>query len=174
MARIFQEESHTFSEYLLIPNLTTQACQSQNVSLRTAITRYRKGQREQALSINIPLVSAIMQAVSNHTLAIALAKEGGLSFIYGSQSAESEAEMVRLVKSYKAGIVSSDSNLRENNTLEDAVKLKNNTGHSTIAITSDGTNSGKLLGLLTSRDYRLSRTAMNTCLLYTSPSPRDS
>lgn len=162
MARIFQEESHTFSEYLLIPNLTTQACQSQNVSLRTAITRYRKGQREQALSINIPLVSAIMQAVSNHTLAIALAKEGGLSFIYGSQSTESEAEMVRLVKSYKAGIVSSDSNLRENNTLEDAVKLKNNTGHSTIAITSDGTNSGKLLGLLTSRDYRLSRTAMNT------------
>lgn len=124
MAQIFNEESHTFSEYLLIPNLTTTECQSHNVNLKTAITRYKVGEREKALTINIPLVSAIMQSVSNHTLAIALAKEGGLSFIYGSQSAESEAEMVRMVKSYKAGIVSSDSNLPIDSTLADALKLK--------------------------------------------------
>lgn len=162
MAQIFNEESHTFSEYLLIPNLTTTECQSHNVNLRTAITRYKTGEREQALAINIPLVSAIMQSVSNHTLAIALAKEGGLSFIYGSQSAESEAEMVRMVKSYKAGIVTSDSNLPINSTLADALRLKKSSGHSTIAVTDDGTSSGKLLGLLTSRDYRLSRTPLNT------------
>lgn len=162
MAQIFNEESHTFSEYLLIPNLTTTECQSHNVNLKTVITRYKKGERDKALTINIPLVSAIMQSVSNHTLAIALAKEGGLSFIYGSQSAESEAEMVRMVKSYKAGIVSSDSNLPINSTLADALNLKKASGHSTIAVTDDGSSSGKLLGLLTSRDYRLSRTPLNT------------
>lgn len=162
MAQIFNEESHTFSEYLLIPNLTTTECQSHNVNLKTVITRYKKGERDKALAINIPLVSAIMQSVSNHTLAIALAKEGGLSFIYGSQSAESEAEMVRMVKSYKAGIVSSDSNLPINSTLADALNLKRTSGHSTIAVTDDGSSSGKLLGLLTSRDYRLSRTPLDT------------
>ena len=98
-----------------------------------------------------------MQAVSNDTLAVALAKEGGLSFIYGSQSIEDEAAMVRRVKSSKAGFVISASNLTPDNTLADVLALKEKNGFSTVAITEDASPTGKLLGLVTSRDYRVSR-----------------
>ena len=157
MAYYYSEPSHTFSEYLLVPGYTSPDCIPANVSLRTPLVKYRKGQEESPLSLNIPLVSAIMQSVSNDTLAVALAKEGGISFIYGSQSVEDEAAMVARVKSYKAGFVPSDSNLRPDATLRDVLELKERTGHSTVAITSDGTSQGKLLGIVTSRDYRISR-----------------
>ncbi len=157
MAFIYDEPSHTFSEYLLIPGFTSKECTPANVSLKTPLVKFRKGE-EPAISLNIPLVSAVMQAVSNDTLAIALAKEGGLSFIYGSQSIESQAAMVRKVKNYKAGFVVSDSNLRPSDTLADVLALREKTGHSTMAVTEDGSPNGKLLGIVTSRDYRLSRT----------------
>ena len=157
MAYFYSEPSHTFSEYLLIPGYTSEECIPSNVSLRTPLTKYRKGQEEPAISLNIPLVSAIMQSVSNDTLAIALAKEGGLSFIFGSQSIESQAAMVARVKGYKAGFVVSASNLTPDATLADVLDLKERNGFSTIAITDDGTANGKLLGIVTSRDYRVSR-----------------
>lgn len=157
MAFIYDEPSHTFSEYLLIPGFTSKECTPANVSLKTPLVKFRKGE-EPAISLNIPLVSAVMQAVSNDTLAIALAKEGGLSFIFGSQSIESQAAMVRKVKNYKAGFVVSDSNLRPSDTLADVLALREKTGHSTMAVTEDGSPNGKLLGIVTSRDYRLSRT----------------
>lgn len=157
MAQFYEVESRTFNEYLLIPNLTSKDCNPSNVSLETPIVRYRKGQEESPISINIPMTSAVMQAVSDDGLAIALARYGGLSFIYGSQSVERQAEMVRKVKRFKAGIVVSDSNLTPNHTLKDVLELKEQTGHSTIAITDDGSPSGKLMGLVTSRDYRVSR-----------------
>lgn len=161
MAFYYNEPSHTFNEYLLVPGYSDTNCQPKNVSLKTPLVRFKKGE-EPEISLNIPLVSAIMQSVSNDTLAIALAKEGGISFIYGSQTIESQAEMVRKVKSYKAGFVFSDSNLCPDNTLEDVLKLKEKTNHSTIAITDDGTANGKLLGVVTSRDYRVSRMELNT------------
>ena len=111
MAFYYSEPSHTFSEYLLVPGYTSPECVPTNVSLRTPLVKYRRGQEESPISLNIPMVSAIMQSVSNDTMAIALAKEGGISFIYGSQSVESEAAMVARVKNYKAGFVRSDSNL---------------------------------------------------------------
>ena len=157
MAYYYNEPSHTFSEYLLIPGYTAESCIPANVSLRTPLTKYRKGAEEPAISLNVPLVSAIMQSVSNDTLAIALAKEGGLSFIYGSQSIESEAAMVARVKNYKAGFVVSASNLTPENTLADVLDLKTRNGFSTVAVTDDGTATGKLLGIVTSRDYRVSR-----------------
>jgi IMP dehydrogenase len=157
LAFYYQEPSHTFSEYLLIPGYTGEGCIPANVSLRTALTKYRKGEEEPAISLNIPLVSAIMQSVSDDKLAIALAKEGGLSFIYGAQSIESEAAMVARVKSYKAGFVVSASNLTPENTLADVLALKAKNGFSTVAITEDGTATGKLLGIVSSRDYRVSR-----------------
>ena len=157
MAYYYSEPSHTFSEYLLVPGYTSPDCIPANVSLRTPLVKYRKGQEESPLSLNIPLVSAIMQSVSNDTLAVALAKEGGISFIYGSQSVEDEAAMVARVKSYKAGFVPSDSNLSPDATMQDVLELKKRTGHSTVAITSDGTSAGRLLGIVTSRDYRVSR-----------------
>ena len=157
MAFYYQEPSHTFSEYLLIPGYTSEDCIPDRVSLRTPLTKFRKGEEEPAISLNIPMTSAIMQSVSNDTLAIALAKEGGLSFIYGSQSIESQAAMVAKVKGYKAGFVVSASNLTPDNTLADVLALKERNGFSTVAVTDDGTATGKLLGIVTGRDYRVSR-----------------
>ena len=157
MAYYYPEPSHTFSEYLLIPGYTSEDCIPDHVSLRTPLVKYRKGFEEPAISLNVPLTSAVMQSVSNDTLAIALAKEGGISFIYGSQTIENQAEMVRRVKNYKAGFVVSASNLTPEHTLADVLALKEKNGFSTVAITDDGSATGKLLGIVTSRDYRVSR-----------------
>ena len=156
MAFYYSEPSHTFSEYLLVPGYTDENCVPSNVSLKTPLVKFKKGE-EPAISLNVPMISAIMQSVSNDTLAIALAKEGGMSFIYGSQSIEDEAAMVARVKNYKAGFVVSASNLTPENTLQDVIELKEINGFSTVAITDDGTANGKLLGIVTSRDYRVSR-----------------
>ena len=159
MAYYFSEPSRTFGEYLLVPGYSSSANVPNAVSLRTPLVKFRKGQEECPLEMNIPMVSAIMQSVSGEKLAIALAKQGGVSFIYGSQTIEQEADMVRRVKAYKKGFVTSDSNLPPEATLADVLDLKARTGHSTVAITADGTAHGKLLGIVASRDYRLSRMA---------------
>ena len=174
MARIYGFESRTFDEYLLIPNYADKECSSENVSLKTPIVRYKKGE-ESPVNINIPLTSAVMQAVSDDTLAIALARQGGLSFIYSSQSIESQVEMIKKVKRFKSGLVVSDSNLTPQDTLEEILKLKENTGHSTVAITEEGitlseandiiwdnklnqlpilTKEGNLVGMVFRKDYR--------------------
>ena len=156
MAYYFNEPSRTFGEYLLVPGYSSTECIPGNVSLRTPVVKYKKGETS-PIMLNIPLTSAIMQSVSDDKMAIALAKEGGLSFIYGSQSVENEAAMVARVKSYKAGFVTSDSNLKPSQTLADVLTLKQQTGHSTMPVTEDGSPNGKLLGIVTSRDYRVSR-----------------
>ena len=156
MAFIYEEPSRTFSEYLLVPGYSGPDCIPANVSLRTPLVKFKKGE-EPAISMNIPMVSAIMQAVSDDKMAVALAKEGGVSFIYGSQTIEDEAAMVARVKAYKAGFVNSDSNLSPEDTLKDVLKMTEETGHSTIAITEDGTANGRLCGIVTRRDYRVSR-----------------
>lgn len=161
MAYYYNEPSHTFSEYLLVPGYSSANCIPANASLRTPVTKFKKGEKP-ALSMNIPLVSAIMQSVSDDKMAVALAKEGGISFIYGSQTIEQQAEMVRKVKNHKAGFVSSDSNIKPDQTLADILALKEKTGHSTVAVTDDGTPNGKLIGIVTSRDYRVSRLDKNT------------
>ena len=161
MAEILKDISRTFNEYLLLPNLTDERCILSNVSLRTPLTKFKKGE-EADLYLNIPLVSAIMQAVSGEEMAIALAREGGCSFIYGSQSIEDEAKMVRDVKKYKAGFINSDSNVKSGTPLKDVVALVEKTGHSTVMITEDGTSNGKFLGLVTDKDYRISRANMES------------
>ena len=161
MAIILEEQSRTFNEYLIIPAYSSAECIPSNVSLKTPLVRFKKGD-EAALSMNIPMVSAIMQSVSGDKLAVALAMEGGVSFIYGSQSIESQAAMVARAKSFKAGFVRSDSNVRPDQTLADIVAITGSTGHSTIAVTEDGTAEGRLVGLVTSRDYRISRMELNT------------
>ncbi len=161
MATIINEPSHTFNEYLLIPGYSSSQCVPANVSLRTPLVKYRRGE-ECPIIMNIPMVSAIMQSVSGDKLAVALATEGGVSFIYGSQSVEDEAAMVRRAKDYKAGFVTSDSNLSPDATLADVLALKERTGHSTVAVTEDGTAEGRLVGIVTSRDYRVSRMGPDT------------
>ena len=160
MAKIINEESHTFNEYLLIPGRTTKKCIPNNVSLKTPLVKFNKGE-EPSLTMNIPMVSAIMQSVSGDKLAVALAAEGGVSFIYGAQSIENEAAMVARAKGYKAGFVPSDSNIKPDASLKDVLELTERTGHSTIAVTEDGSANGKLVGLVTSRDYRVTRTSMD-------------
>ncbi|MBN2736979.1 MAG: IMP dehydrogenase [Spirochaetales bacterium] len=161
MAVIYPEPSRTFSEYILIPNLTKKEHMPENVSLKTPLVKFKKGE-DPELNLNIPFVSAIMQAVSDHNMAIALARSGGLSFIFGSQSIASQAEMVRKVKHFKAGFVESDSNLKPSHTLREVLDLHKITDHTTIAITEDGSPHGKFLGMLTSRDFRLDRHTLDT------------
>lgn len=158
LAFYFNEPSRTFSEFLLVPGYSSKECVPKDVSLKTPIVKFRRGETS-AITMNIPLVSAIMQAVSDDNMGIALAKEGGVSFIYGSQSIENEARMVKRVKNHKAGFVISDSNIRPDQTLQDVLDLKEESGHSTMAVTEDGTPHGKLLGVVTSRDYRVTRMA---------------
>ena len=162
MAKIFEQESRTFSEYLLVPNLTTEDNTPDKVDLSAPVAKYKKGQEESRLKINIPMVSAVMQSVSDDGMAIALARCGGLSFVFQSQSIESQCNMIRKVKKYKAGIVESDSNLSPDDTLEKVLELHEKTGHGTAAVTEDGTKTGKLLGLVTTRDYRVSRMSLDT------------
>lgn len=157
MAHYYAEPSHTFSEYLLIPNLTTKSCTPDSVSLKTPLIRFRKGE-EPAVRLNIPFASAIMQSVSDHEMGIALARCGGIAFIFSSQSVQAQVDMVEKVKRFKAGFVASDSNLRPDSTMKDVLALREKTGHTTMAVTDDGSPTGQLLGILTSRDYRLSTT----------------
>ena len=161
MAYFFKEPSRTFSEYLLVPGYSDENAIPSNVSLKTPLVKFAKGE-ESALSLNIPMTSAIMQSVSGESMARALAREGGISFIYGSQSIEEECAMVARVKAFKAGFVPSDSNLREDQTLQDLIHLKKKFGHNTIAVTSDGSEHGVLVGVVTSRDWRPSRMSMDT------------
>ena len=161
MAFYYSEPSHTFSEYLLVPGYSSAECIPNRVSLKTPVVKYKKGE-ECPLTMNIPMVSAVMQSVSGEKMGVALAKEGGIAFIYVSQPIEEQAEMVRKVKNAKAGFVPSDSNLRVDNTMADVVAMKEATGHSTMAVTDDGTGTGKLLGIVTGRDYRVSRMDPNT------------
>ena len=161
MAHYFDEPSRTFNEYLLVPGYSSSECIPEKVDLSTPLVRYKKGE-EPALKLSIPMVSAIMQAVSDDGMAVALAQQGGVSFIYGSQSIEDQAAMVRRVKDHKAGFVRSDSNLTPNATLRDVVALKEKSGHTTMPVTENGQGQGKLLGIVTGRDYRLSRMDLDT------------
>ncbi len=156
MAKILEDISRTFNEFLLLPNLTDERCIPNNVSLKTPLVKFKKGE-ESKISLNIPMVSAIMQSVSGEKMAISLAREGGCSFIYGAQSIESQAEMVRNVKKYKAGFITSDSNVKLDTTLREVLALIDRTGHSTVMITDNGEPNGKFLGLVTDKDYRISR-----------------
>ncbi|MCI6098015.1 MAG: IMP dehydrogenase, partial [Selenomonadaceae bacterium] len=161
MAFYFSEPSHTFGEYLLVPGYSSDQCIPANVSLKTPLVKFKKGE-EPKISMNIPMTSAIMQSVSDDRMAVALAREGGVSFIYGSQTIEEEAAMVARAKNFKSGFVDSDSNITPDTTIAEILALKEKTGHSTMAVTEDGTPTGKLLGIVTSRDYRVTRMSLDT------------
>jgi IMP dehydrogenase len=156
MKEFIEKPSRTFNELLLLPGFTSRECTPDRVSLKTEIVKNSK------FKLNIPIVSAIMQSVSDDKLAIALAKEGGLSFIFCSQTIESQALMVSKVKKHKAGFVISDTNLKVTDTLEDVLNKKEITKHSTMPVTYDGTCNGVLLGLVTTRDYRVNKMDKST------------
>ena len=152
MAAIIDDVSRTFSEYLLIPHLSEKKHITDNVSLKTPIARFKKGEIPK-LSLNIPFAAASMQAVSGENMGIALAREGGTAFVFCSQTIESQAAMVRAIKNFKAGFVRSDTNVSPKTSLNDTLKLISQTNHSTVAITDNGEYNGKFLGILTDKDY---------------------
>ena len=156
MAEVLKDVSRTFNEFLLLPNLTDERCIPTNVSLKTPLVKFKKGE-EPKYSANLPMVSAIMQSVSGEKMSIALAREGGCSFVYGAQTIEEQAQMIRNVKKYKAGFITSDSNVTSDTTIGELRKLIEKTGHSTVMITENGTANGKFLGLVTDKDFRISR-----------------
>lgn len=160
MAKIINEVSRTFNEYLIIPGLTKVDCTPDKVDMTTPLVRFKKGESSK-INMKTPFVSAIMQSVSDDGMAIALAKEGGVSFIFGSQSIEQQAGMVRRVKKHKAGFVESRANITPEQTLEDVLNLKEATGFSTIGVTEDGSPNGKFLGIITGRDYRTSKDSLS-------------
>ena len=160
MAKIINEVSRTFNEYLIIPGLTTVDCTPDKVNMMSPLIKHKKGESSR-INLKTPFVSAIMQSVSDDGMAIALAKEGGVSFIFGSQSIEEQAKMVKKVKKHKAGFVESRANITPEQTLQDIIDLKENTGFSTIGVTSDGSPNGKFLGIVTGRDYRLSKDSLD-------------
>ncbi len=152
MAQIIDNISRTFSEYLILPGLSRKDNIPSQVDLKAPIKKFKKGTLSE-LYLNIPITSACMQAVSGPELAIALARMGGMSFIYCSQPIKTQADMIKKVKSHKAGFVLSDSNLKPTDTLEDFVRLKGITAHSTMAVTQDGKPHGKFLGIITEKDF---------------------
>lgn len=152
MATILDDISRTFSEYLLIPRLTRRGQRPDLVDLSTPISAVEKNEIPR-FKINVPVVSACMQSVSGPRLAIALARQGGLSFIFCSQPIETQVEMVRQVKAHKAGFVQSDSNAMASTTLREVIELMKRTGHSTVPVTADGTATGKLEGIITDKDF---------------------
>lgn len=160
MLKIYDELSRTFSEYLLIPKLTKKTDTSKNVSLKTPITKFKKG--EKPLEMEIPFTSAIMQAVSDDKLAVSLARQGGISFIFSSQPIEAQGKMIKRVKEFKLGFVKSKYNLTEDSTLQDVVRIKEETKHTTITVTSDGSPHGDLKGIITSRDWRVPKMPLST------------
>ncbi|WP_412538388.1 IMP dehydrogenase [Longispora sp. K20-0274] len=156
MAKIIAETSRTFNEYLLLPNRTRTDCSVGTVDLGTPLIRHRVG-TPPAIALRVPFTSAIMQAVSSPELAIALARDGGLSFVHHNQSIADQAAAVRRVKNFKAGFVTSDTNVRPDDTLGQLLAVMGRTGHSTAAVTDDGSPTGRLLGLVTSRDFHPQR-----------------
>ncbi|WP_432030930.1 IMP dehydrogenase [Streptomyces sp. 1222.5] len=151
MAQLIAEVSRTFNEFLLLPNRTRNHCSTATVDLRTPLVRHMAGETA-AIMLQSPFTSAIMQAVSTPELAIALARNGGLSFLHHNQPVADQAAAVRRVKSFTSGFVTSDTNVRPDAPLSLLADLMRTTGHRTAAVTHDGTARGRLLGLVTSRD----------------------
>ena len=160
MATYIEEPSRTFNEYLLIPRLTTRECTPDKISLRTPLVKHKVGE-EAEMYLNVPFTSAIMQSVSGEAMGVALAREGGIAFIYMSQSVEDQAKMVKNVKEAKSGFVRSKWNLKPSDTLKDILAIKEESDHTTIPVTEDGSATGKLLGIITSKDYRLTRDSLD-------------
>lgn len=102
MVQILRETSRTFGEYLILPNLTGPDCTSDGVDLSAALVRHRVGERS-PVRIALPLVSAIMEAVSSPRLAIALAGLGGLSFMHHNRSIEDQVADVRAAHGFLVG-----------------------------------------------------------------------
>ena len=140
MLRI-SKEALTFDDVLLVPGHSTVL--PHTVELKTRLTR--------GVTLNMPLISAAMDTVTEARLAIALAQEGGIGFIHKNMTAESQAAHVLQVKKYESGVVSDPVTVSKDATIGDTKALSKRLGYSGFPVV-DGENN--LIGLVTGRDLR--------------------
>ena len=141
------EPSRTLAEFRLLPGLTTMVAAIDRVSLRTPLVL--RPDRDDPVTLKAPLVAAAMQSVSGVTMGVELARLGGVAFIYCSQPIAEQAEMIRRIKSHKAGFVEPRT-IPPHMALREVDALREEAGFSTFPIVSED---GRLLGLITRRDY---------------------
>lgn len=137
MARILKQ-AYTFDDVLLVPNKSEVL--PREVTLKTNLTK--------KISLNIPLISAGMDTVTESKMAIAMAREGGIGIIHKNMSIEAQAKEVDKVKRQENGVITDPIFLSPENTLQDAEDLMAQYRISGVPITVDG----KLVGILTNRD----------------------
>lgn len=140
MLRI-KQEALTFDDVLLVPAHSTVL--PNTADLRTRLTK--------DISLNIPMVSASMDTVTEGRLAIALAQEGGIGFIHKNMSIEQQAREVRMVKKFEAGVVSEPVTVKPDNTIEDVKRLTEENGFAGYPVVTDN---NELVGIITGRDVR--------------------
>ena len=139
MLRIL-EESLTFDDVLLVPGYSEVT--AKDVSLRTQLTR--------TIQLNIPLVSAAMDTVTEARLAISLAQEGGIGIIHKSMSIEAQAAQVRAVKKFEAGVVKDPITIDASASIQDLIALTQKHNISGVPVLENG----QLVGIVTGRDVR--------------------
>ncbi|MFB0952512.1 MAG: IMP dehydrogenase, partial [Rhodospirillales bacterium] len=136
------EEALTFDDVLLIP--AASQVLPENTDTRTRLTK--------EISLNIPLISAAMDTVTEHQLAIAMAQAGGIGVLHKNMTIEEQAAEVRRVKKFESGMVSDPLTIHPDQTLADALRLKAETGFSGMPVVERQSNI--LVGILTNRDIR--------------------
>ncbi|MEX0694686.1 MAG: IMP dehydrogenase, partial [Rhodospirillales bacterium] len=136
------EEALTFDDVLLVPRASSVL--PTGTDTRTHLTK--------SIALNIPLISAAMDTVTEHQLAIAMAQAGGIGVLHKNMTIEEQAAEVRRVKKFESGMVSDPLTIHPDQTLADALRLKAETGFSGMPVVERGTR--KLVGILTNRDIR--------------------
>jgi IMP dehydrogenase len=154
--KILDETSRTLSEYLLIPGLTTEECTPDNVDLEAPLVRHKVGEAPE-IRIATPMVSAIMQAVSSPTMAVALAQTGGLSFIHQNQRIEEQAAEVLAVKRHKAGFRTSEVAVAPTTPLGEVARLLAEAEQGVAVVTETGETDGEFRGIISLEDFHLER-----------------
>ncbi|MBN48325.1 MAG: IMP dehydrogenase [Spongiibacteraceae bacterium] len=139
MLRIAQE-ALTFDDVLLLPGYSEVT--AKDVSLRTRLSRN--------IELNIPLLSAAMDTVTENRLAIALAQEGGIGIVHKSMSIEQQAAEVRAVKKHESGVVKDPITISADATLGDLIEMRRKNRISGLPVM----DKGELVGIVTSRDVR--------------------
>src|SRR6056300_1668706 len=134
------EEALTFDDVLLVPAYSEVLPNA--VSLKTRLTK--------GIELNIPLVSAAMDTVTESRLAIAMAQEGGIGIIHKNLTIEQQSENVRRVKKFEAGIVTDPVTCQPNTTVREIIALSREVGFSGFPVVENG----DLVGIVTSRDVR--------------------
>ncbi len=144
MERKIIEEGVTFDDVLLIPDYSEVT--PDQADLSTRLTRN--------IRLNVPLVSAPMDTVTESALAVALAQEGGIGIIHRMLAPEAQAREVALVKRSENGVINDPVTLKPDDSVERALKLMDMQNVSGFPVTADGTNRGRVVGILTRRDLK--------------------